>query len=110
VVEIVLPRIEDYRARHALNRLLSVEVLGVVEEVLLVLYQVVLGAPVTGTHHKRLGREFQRLSTQLRDFLTERIPRMRSYYLRRFGAFGNLLKVEEFGGRSVRLAFVGRFR
>jgi hypothetical protein len=70
VVLIVLPRREDSRARHTIKRLLSVEVLGVVEAVLLVLYQVVVGAPVTGTHHKCLSRELQRLDTQLRDFLT----------------------------------------
>jgi hypothetical protein len=73
--------------------------------VLLVIYQVVVGAPVTGTHHKRLSREFQRLDTQLRDCLTEGIPRMGSYYLRRFGEFGKLRKVDEFGDCSVQVRF-----
>jgi hypothetical protein len=82
VVEVVLPQSEHSRARHALELLLSVEVLAVVEAVLLVLYQVVVGALIAGTHHKRLSREFQRLYVQLRDFLTESFPRMRSYYLR----------------------------
>jgi hypothetical protein len=55
VVEAVLPQIKHSRARHALELLLGVEVLGVVEKVLLVLYKVVVGAPVAGTHHKRLA-------------------------------------------------------
>jgi hypothetical protein len=42
--------------------------------------------------------------TQLRDCLTERFPRRRSC-LRGFGAFKNLRKVDEFGGRSVRARF-----
>ena len=104
VVEVVQSRSEDSRARHALELLLGVEVLGIVKAVLFVLYQVVVGAPVTGTHHKRLSREFQRLYAQLRDCLTESFPRMRSY-LRRFGAFQKLRKVDEFGGRSVRARF-----
>jgi hypothetical protein len=69
-----------------------------------VLFQVVTCAPVTGKHHKRLSREFQRLYTQLRDCLTERFPRRRSC-LRGFGAFKKLRKVDEFGGRSVRARF-----
>jgi hypothetical protein len=73
VTETVLRCSKDYRARHALERLLSFEVLGVVEAVLLVLYQVVVSGPVTVTHHKRLSREFPRFDTQLRDPLTERI-------------------------------------
>jgi hypothetical protein len=55
MVEIVLSRSDESRARHTLKRLLSVEVLGVVEAVLFVLYQVVVDALVTGTHHKRLS-------------------------------------------------------
>jgi hypothetical protein len=106
VVGEVLPQSEHSRARHALELLLGVEVLGVVEAVLLVLYQVVVGAPIAGSHHKRPSREFQRLYAQFRDFLTESFPRMRSYYLRRrFGAFEKLRKVDEFGGRSVRVRF-----
>jgi hypothetical protein len=65
VVELFLPQSEHPRARHALELPLDVEVLGVVEAVLLVLYQVALGAPVAGTHHKRLSREFQKLYAQL---------------------------------------------
>jgi hypothetical protein len=33
------------------------------------------------------------------------IPRMRSYYLRRFEDFEKIRKANEFGGRSVRLSF-----
>jgi hypothetical protein len=44
VVKIILPQREDFRGRHALELLLGVEALGVVEAVLLVLCQVVVGA------------------------------------------------------------------
>jgi hypothetical protein len=104
VVEIVLSRSEYSRPRHTLTRLLSVEMLGVVEAILLLLYHVVVSAPVRETHYKQLSKEFQRLYTQLRDFLTKCIPRMRSYYLRRFGAYEKLRKVDEFGGRAYGFA------
>jgi hypothetical protein len=50
VVEIVLHRSEDPSARHALELLLSLSA-RVLEVVLLVLYQAIIDAPVTGTHH-----------------------------------------------------------